>query len=42
VVIFQEFVVHSIKNWGAEVAKQATIQKTEWNITILPEPRFIS
>ncbi len=28
-VIFQEFVVHSIKNRDAEVAKQATLQKTE-------------
>jgi hypothetical protein len=34
-VKFQQVVVHSVKNWDADVAKQEQSQETEWTITIM-------
>jgi hypothetical protein len=34
-VKFQQVVVHSVKNWDADVAKQKQSQEAEWTITIM-------
>jgi hypothetical protein len=41
-VKFQQVVVHSAKNWEADVAKRQTPQEAEWTITIMLDLRFMS